>query len=512
MSKWMALPLLGLGALSALAHPPWSQIWTMFIGFVALAWALESARQTRRPFWAGVWRAGAFGYGYFFVSVIWVRHAFYVEADRFGDLAWIAVLLLALVLASFWAVAGGVATRLARLPSAQPFVYAAVFTLAEWGRSVLFTGFPWNMPGAIWHPGQAISQMAALFGLLGLTGLTFFLAFALQVALRPRKGRSVAPFVVALSIFVASGLWGVQRLATEAPAHDITLRFVQANVTQGDKWRPEHRAQILADHLALSRTDDNTPADILVWPEAAIPTALLDDTSAQAAIAQHLSEGQILVVGSYRVKRQDSGNQYYNSLLVFEVTGDDLRLLKTYDKHHLVPFGEYLPFEDIFSRLGLKKLVSVGDSFSPGAQPTPIKIPVGNDTVTLFPLICYEALFPQAMRGAREADLLVNVSNDAWFGHDIGPHQHLNQARFRAIETGVPMVRATPTGISAYITAQGQVADENRLNPGAFGYRDVKITGRKSTLFAENWKHRIVFIAILVGLLFSLRSEEKLSI
>lgn len=471
-TPWMAIPLLALGALAATAHVPWSQTWAMFVGFIGLAWGLHFTQGTRRPWLAGAWRAGAFGFGYFFVSVHWVRFAFYVDADRFAHMAWGAVVGLALVLALFWALAGAVVCWHRDKHYLTPFALTASFASAEWLRTWLFTGFPWNMPGMIWTPGQPISQIAAPVGVLGLTALTLFMGFSLFSALQPKHRRTVWPFAMGLILFTSGGVWGAHHISAPQTKTDITVRMVQANTQQVDKWKVGSRENILMDHLRLTRADGLENQDIIIWPEAAIPTPILDDKPVQDAINDVLHPGQILITGTYRIDRSQDTPRYFNSLVVLKKQDGQLQTQAVYDKTHLVPFGEYLPFEPIFSRLGLKQMVAVGESFSAGHTRTAIPL---TDQIKIYPLICYEALFPNAIPQGIDATFAINISNDAWFGTGSGPIQHLHQTQYRAIESRTPIVRVTPTGITTLIDKYGKTTIGESILQDVRGYSDIII-------------------------------------
>ena len=268
---------------------------------------------------------------------------------------------------------------------------------------------------------------------------------------------------------------------TEPSGSGPLVRIVQPDVPQEAKYDPQSFTRIMAKYLSLTRQpakDGRTP-DIVIWPEGAVP-ALAEDYLAEgawtrAAIIDALAEGQVLLVGVARVEGTPDAPRYFNSLLVLRRQGADLVRLGRYDKFRLVPFGEYLPLDGLLSPLGVKELVQIGDGFTPGPRPAPLAIP---GLPVLQPLICYESLYPGFTReGARASgvapDLIVNVSNDAWFGATSGPLQHLNLASYRAIEEGVPMARATPTGVSAMIDAQGRVIPSSRIDQNAQAVVDV---------------------------------------
>jgi apolipoprotein N-acyltransferase len=251
----------------------------------------------------------------------------------------------------------------------------------------------------------------------------------------------------------------------------VKIRIVQPSVPQREKWRREHQARFFQDHLDLSARDPEGKADALagithvVWPEAAMPFAPLDTPEALAAIGDLLPEGTVLIAGAIRVERSSSGapgsngSRYFNSLLVLARRG---LLLAFYDKIHLVPFGEYLPLRGLLGAIGLREVASRG-AYESGASPRPILTIPGMPPVV--PLICYEAIFPGAIvQGPQRPAAIVNLTNDGWFGDTTGPHQHFHQARVRAVEEGLPMIRAANNGVSAAFDPYGQSLGRLGLN------------------------------------------------
>lgn len=365
------------------------------------------------------------------------------------------------------AVAG---TRLT--PPARVLAFAAAFGLWEWLRGHMLTGFPWDLVGETWRAGSPLSQAAALVGAYGLTTLTFLVgaAPATLAARGSLRDRVSAPAAALLLVAVGGG-WGAWRIghAARPSPNALLLRAVQPDLPEPASWSPQIVQHALDLYTGLTRAPGagGRPPDIVVWPEGAIPDSfnsyLAPGSPGLAQVASALRPGQQLLTGGFRAAPGPAGGAiYFNSLLALRRTQAGLELEGVYDKHHLVPFGEYLPLPWLFGTLGLRRLVSVPTDFTPGPPPRALTLADGD---RVQPLICYEALFPGLARaGLRNASvalrpqLLVNVSDDAWFGRASGPWQHLNLASYRAIEEGLPMVRATPTGVSAVIDAYGRPA------------------------------------------------------
>ena len=507
----------GAGLLAALAHPPFS-IWPGLFGWALLLAVLDwpSGPGGRwRAFGAG-WLAG---FGYFVVSCWWVAEAFFVDAAHQAWMAPFAVLILPAGLGLFWGAATLVYRLLAPSGVSRVLVFAALMSITEWLRGHVLTGFPWDLPGETWRAGSAPSQAASLVGAYGLSFLTLaaMAAFGPLLTAGNRKYRTGA--ALAGSVLLAA-LWigGTVRLMAPAPpATPLRVRIVQPDVPQESKWSAGLLADIARRYANLtSGPGPGRDPDVIVWPEGALPASLQDETDAkgwlQPIIAHALRPGQILLMGTYRAQPQRHGPAlYFNSLTAVRRAGDGLTVLGDYDKYRLVPFGEYLPMEPVLGALGVKDWAHVGDGFSPGPRPQPVAfagLPLAQ------PLICYEALYPGlAISGKRRAAWIVTVSNDAWFARSTGPLrrfqsgplQHVNQAAYRAIEQGLPMIRATPTGVSAAIDAFGRTLKGARLGPGESGVIDVDLPGPAPRTLYSRIGDLGFLLLVLLGLAFARR-------
>ena len=483
LRPWQAtLAALAAGVLAALAHPPFGFL-PGLLGYALLMYLVDQA-PAERPLRSAFWRGWLAAFAYFLIGCWWVAEAFMVDARGQGWMAPIAVALLPAGLGLFW----GLAMVLYRVlrPSGpwRAFAFAGALTLLEWLRGHLLTGFPWNLPGESWRAGSAVSQVSALVGAYGLTWLTLLAAAAFATPFGEggwRKGRwAIAAAICAL---IAGWSYGELRLREPAgPAPGAPLiRIVQADVPQENKYSDDHIQAILNRYLELTARPAKRRPDIVVWSEGAVPMSanemLASGSASRDALTRTLGLGQTLLMGSYRVTGTYARPIYFNSLIAVRAGGDGLSVTGVYDKYRLVPFGEYLPAESLLAPLGFKDLTHIADSFTAGSPPAPIA-PAGTPAVQ--PLICYEALFPDLVRDAvRRGPVrprwIVNVSNDSWFGVTSGPLQHLNMASYRAIETGLPVVRATPTGVSAIIDAHGRIVPGARLGFGATGVIDSEL-------------------------------------
>lgn len=469
------------GALSALALPPVGVFPVLALTLPALVWMLDGAvpdgarpRARLRPGLAiGFW----FGFAYHLAGLWWIGRAFLVEADLFAWMMPFAVLLLPAGLALFTALGVGLAALLWRNDWVRLGLLAVALAGADWLRGVVLTGFPWNTFAHAVAGVPALMQPAALVGLYGL-GLIVTLGFTALAGLADatRGGRRMAVAGLALLAVAAAG--GALRLAlaVSPPPQPVALRIVQPSIAQEDKWRPENRASVFATYLEMSAAGAvpvdaggeaegvaasplrgstagaDGPARLVIWPESAVPFLLTEAPDALAAIAALLGPRDALVTGAVRASADTQERTFYNS--VFVIDGDGA-VRDAYDKVRLVPFGEFLPFASVLERIGLTKLVALPGVFEAGFRHRTLSPPAGP---SFLPLICYEAIFPQAAttRDPRPGWLL-NVTNDAWFGDTPGPYQHFAQARLRAVEQGLPLVRAANTGISAVVDPYGRV-------------------------------------------------------
>jgi apolipoprotein N-acyltransferase len=465
------------GALSVLAMAPFFAWPVLWITLPALVWLIDGAVAAGGTSW---WRRPAmraaeigwwFGFGYFLFGLFWIGEAFLVEAEVFAVLLPFAGTLLPAGLALFFAAATGIASRFWHPGAGRVLALALALSATEWLRGHVLSGFPWNVLGyALTYP-LPLMQSAAVLGIYGLT-LCAVIIFALPPVLWSEAadgpaGRSVrrAALAVAVLPLLLAAVAGQVRLARAGSemVPGVKIRIVQPSVPQREKWRPENQGRIFQDHLDLSAADPDPTSAIpgavthLVWPEAAMPFLPLDHAGARAAIGRLLSSGTYLITGALRAEPLPPGSprarRIFNSLLVF---GEGGSLTASYDKIHLVPFGEYLPFQSALEAIGLRQLTRMRGGFDVGITPRPLLQVPG--LPPLGPLICYEAIFPGAIvQGADRPGLLINVTNDGWFGNSTGPRQHLHQARVRAVEEGLPLMRAANNGISAAVDGYGRV-------------------------------------------------------
>jgi apolipoprotein N-acyltransferase len=498
------------GAVGALALPPLSLFPLIAVPLTIAVWLIDGAqdRSAGRPrsaslraaFGAGWWM----GFGYFLAGLWWVGSALLVEADKFAWAVPLAVVALPAALAVFPA-AGFALARLLWSPGlARIFALAFGLGLAEWARGLLFTGFPWNDFGMALGVNLALAQTASLVGLHGLTFLTIAIFAAPATLWRVSESRlNLMPTTVAVLALVLMAAFGEFRLMTppSATVPGVKLRLIQPNVGQDDaSFSPETKQAVLRRYLDLSERatspDRSRVRDVthLIWPESAFPFILSRDPQALSEIVDFLGSGATLITGAAR--RDDAiPPRYFNSIQI--VTRDGLSAQR-YDKQHLVPFGEYMPFASLLERAHVTQLVDIPGGFEAGSGRRILRIPGLPDAM---PLICYEAIFPiefgTLLSGAARPTWLLNVTDDVWFGLTPGPYQHFAQARLRAIELGAPLVRDANSGISAVLDGFGR---EIAVAPlGAEGVLDAELP----EALAPTLQSRLGSVgATLIGLAF----------
>lgn len=461
----------GVGALSVLALPPLGFAPVLFLTLPVLVWLVDGAVTTTGRLRAAL-SAGAvgwaFGFGYFLAGLYWIGAAFLVEAEDFLWALPIAVSALPLGLGLFYGAALFLARLFWRPGPWRVLPFATFMTASELVRGQVLTGFPWNSFGYTITITPVSMQAAALVTVYGLS-FAAFLIFAAPAALAPRARGAWGPPALAAVLIAAIVGYGVARLeSAQSDGTGVFVRIVQPAIQQVEKWKPENRSTIfntligLSDQATSPEIMGTADVDLIIWPESALTFLYDREPGAQAAVAATLTSGTVLITGLQRhiVDNTDPrGFRAYNSVASID---DEGQIVASYDKVDLVPFGEFLPFQDLLEAWGVEQLTRLPGGFDAGTDRQPIRI---NGLPSFLPLICYEIVFPgEIHRGEERADWLLNVTNDAWFGNSPGPYQHLLQSRVRAVEEGLPLVRAANTGISAIFDAHGREVASAPLN------------------------------------------------
>lgn len=444
--------VLFLGVISAFAFPPYSFFPAWFLA-LALFFHLLSSSKAGHAAWYGF----VFGLGQFGSGLYWIANSFYQQAVVPHWIAPIAVFALVIYLSLYPALAAWCFTWMPRKNFfSRTLVLASLFGLTEWLRGTLLTGFPWNVASLIWSSSPEVMQTASLVGSYGLSLINFFIAALLAGTINGKLNATQR--IRALATVSAIGLLlyvgGTIRLSHAVVEFEpgTLLRIVQPNIPQNEKWDEQQLLKNLKLYLDLSHSehDDPNQAIHILWPETAIPFDIANSQDTRKFIMNNLGSNTTLISGAPRLKLINSP-EIYNSIFIL---GKDGMIQGIYDKAHLVPFGEFIPLRSVLSHLGFTKLVTGDLDFSEGVGPVTLHV-LGLPPMS--PLVCYEVIFSgEVVSQSERPQWLLNLTNDAWFGQSPGPYQHLALARFRAVEEGMPLLRAAGTGMSATIDPYGR--------------------------------------------------------
>ena len=492
-----------LGALATLAQPPVGAMPALLLAVPGLLWLLDGVGTRRSAFALGWW----FGFGFFVIGLYWISFALLVDIASFWWLMPVAVCGLPAVLALFT----GFVTQAVWMAGAKGLprvvAFALAWTIAEWLRGHLFTGFPWLLVGYGWVPWTPVLQTAAFTGIYGLSLLTLLVAglpALLGEPAQPRR-RALAMLAGGLGLIGALGIAGAVRLdnSDTRMVEGVLLRLVQANVAQSMKWEPREREGNFQRHLALSLSPSEKRPTAVIWPETAITFFLAQDARHRFAVAAAVPPGGLILTGAPRATlAEDQTVRFWNSLLAIDGSA---AFAGSYDKAHLVPFGEYMPGRAwLPSWVGT--IASRGSDFSAGPGPRTLRLP-GLPPVS--PLICYEVIFPGAVTDpADRPQWLLNLTNDGWYGLSAGPHQHFAISQTRAVEEGLPLVRVANTGISGVVDAYGRVTA--KLGLGEAGFIDAGLPrALASPTFYGRWGDDALLALMLVCGLFLMVGRRR---
>ncbi|MBN8531825.1 MAG: apolipoprotein N-acyltransferase [Alphaproteobacteria bacterium] len=478
------------GAVATLAFSPFFILPCFVVSVALLLMAAWSARSARQAFLTGWW----WGFGHFVTGFYWMSISLLVEPEKFAWLIPFAVSLIPAAMACYLGVLAWAAWFLpAYSPGKRAMLAACAWVFLEMLRAWLFSGLPWNLAGYVWNVVPQVMQFAAALGVYGLSFLAVWLSAALAVALR-KEGRR--PLAAASLILLAIAWWGESRLREGAAVRDVpgvTLRLVQPNIAQQEKWLPDGLQRQVEKLVRLS-TEGEVFTHV-IWPETALPIAWDGTKELPPAIVGAVPKGGALLTGVVRVA-QDG---IYNSLVAIDDTGSRTA---AYDKAHLVPFGEYVPFRSV---LPLEKITHGMMDFSEGPPGALFQGVPGLSTA--LPQICYEGIFPGPVRtwhfdsqGILTPRWILNVTNDAWFGNSTGPYQHFEMTRLRAVEAGLPLVRVANTGITGVVDAYGVVRVRTQLGEETFVNSPLPGVAREPTLFSYAGSNILWLIFALLAL------------
>jgi apolipoprotein N-acyltransferase len=493
------------GLLLTFALPPFDFFAVGFVSFPVLLWLLEgadaspSARGLLRAYPAAVigW---FFGFGYFLGGLWWLGNALLTAGSEFIWALPFSVIGLPAVLAFFFSFAAIMARMLRGSSIGAAASLAFAIGITEWLRGFMLTGFPWNGIGMTIMPSPTLMQSASIVGIVGMNALAVFV-FALPGCFAlGRRVRWLGPVlsVLLFGAHTAFGLFTLHNAPQSTPLPNAkTARIVQPSIKQSDKWDEAERDRIFSTYLKMTTQlpEEGKPVpSLVIWPETAVPFIFTDRPDALAAIGEALSDGQILLAGAVRqegVRENGDELRYYNSVIAINTSGE---IIDASDKVHLVPFGEYLPMGDALRSLGINQIVTTPGGFSAASRLHAFALP---DLPSILPMICYEIIFPGALEAIKtRPQLVVNVTNDAWYGHTPGPYQHFRLSQIRAVESGIPIIRSANNGISGFIDSFGRV--RSALDLDVVGNLDLPIDQNNSRTLYSTDGTRTIFLTYCV--------------
>lgn len=445
-----------LGSLLTLTLAPFHWWWMACIAFPGFLMLLHEVNSRAQALLRGWW----FGFGHFVTSLYWISIALTIDLSQFGWLIPFAVIGINGVLAGYIALVALFLHQLPRCAWVRILSLVIIWCGMEWIRRYAFSGFPWNLLGYAWAETLPMAQLASLTGVYGLSLLLLWIGslpyYLLRLGLDGCKVKwcQLCPLIVTCISLMIAGGWGWLRLKQieNMPPTSLLVRVIQPNIPQDHKWQPDRLRQNVETQLRLTQLKTGKEPQIIIWPEAAFPYFLNQEAALLQYVRNHLPKESWLIAGGVRLE----GTQIWNSLYALY---SEKSWMLFYDKHHLVPFGEYIPLR---AWLPFKKITEGNVDFSEGKGPQ--RLVLSPHIPSLLPFICYEAIFPEYAKVAERAGWLLNITNDAWFGKSSGPYQHAVMVKFRAIEQGLPMVRSANTGISFVTDSSGRFLRYLSLN------------------------------------------------
>ena len=477
------------GAVSSLMFAPiFLPFASFFLSF--LAYYSQQALSRKQIFILGT----CFGFGHFFAGLYWISIAPLVFAKEFW---WAAILALFGIPGVLSLLIGFVACG-ANLFRSTRFFYSSfiiIWILIEWLRCWLFTGFPWNLLGYAFGFNLELSQAASIFGVLGLSIIVLYISIMPTFLFLKQNKLFLGHVIIGLAILIVMYVFGHFRLQDNPTEFtDVSVRLVQPSIPQEKKWDVDEFLVGFKKHLQLSQQQTSSKPGLLIWSESALPIDINKNSAVLNVIADCLEEGQILLTGA---TNQD---QYQQAQYVGMYAINDYGvIIGQYHKTHLVPFGEYVPWKSV---LPIRKLTYGLLDFTAGKGEQKLQL-LG---LKISPLICYEIIFPQEVRlKSLDADVIINITNDAWFGRSIGTYQHFYTARMRSIENGLPLLRIANNGISAIIDGLGRILQNTEIDQVGFleNYVPKKLT--RLTIWSRHSTLAIFLLLLAISALASFK-------
>ncbi len=480
-----------VGVCVTLAFPPIYIVPFAIVGFTLHLIQIEFCQNKKQAFWLGWW----FGLGHFTTGLYWISFALLTDFEKFWWLMPFAILGIPVVLAFYTAIVSWLTFLVPQSGYRRVIIFTVLWTIIEFVRGYLFTGFPWNLVGYIWVISDSMLQLASVFGVWGLTFFTI-LAFSMPATLFFSNGKkNFYPISISFALLVIIWVGGFYRLQT-AEIKDfpnVMVRIIQPNIAQDNKWDMDKRSMIVQKHLNMTYSEGFDKITHVIWPESALPFYIEENSELLDIIKHVVPKGGAIITGSIRAQVSESGfvEKAWNSLHAIDNKG---HIAAVYDKHHLVPFGEYVPLRGI---LPIEKITQGQGDFESGDGVKTLSIP---NFPKFSPLICYEAIFPGAVADEKDRpELMINVTNDGWYGKSSGPYQHFEIVRLRAVEEGVSLIRSANTGISGLIDPYGRVVKKAPLEESAIIDSSVPKNLADGTIYSK-YGNLLLFLVIVASL------------
>ena len=469
------------GAISALAFAPIYLFICLVISVLGFFYLLEKCQNAKESTFVGI----SYGFGYFLTGIYWISISLLVDAAQFAWLIPFCLTLIPLVLALYFALLSFFYHKInhkfsIKSKALKIFIFAILWILFEVLRSILFSGFPWNLIGYSLMFSDYAVQSASIFGIYGLSFLTILNCLSPTLFYKTSIHDKIfgTLFLLIFAANYAFGLYRIQNTKLNIQ-HNVILRMVQGNIKQDLKWSQSEKYNNILSHINLTREKSNSKITAIIWPETAVPYAITNNSEIVDFLKHNIPQEAILITGAIRIS-EDTKNKIeaWNDIFVLDKNG----VLSNYDKQHLVPFGEYIPLAKFFPFIA--KITNGEIGFSAGTETKTIH----TKEFSFNPLICYEAIFSNNIINNNERpDLLINITNDAWFGNSSGPYQHFDMVRMRAIEYGMSLARVANSGITAYVDPFGRVVKKIDLNETNF--IDVELIDKIDETFFSRMHH-----------------------
>ena len=495
--------LIILGALTSLSLPPYGYILINFItygSFFIYVFLKKFSTKNKNPFLYG-W---LFGFGYFLTNLYWITISLTFD-ENFKILIPFALIFIPMFLGVFY----GLSTYLffminIKKPLSNLFLFSLLFGLTEFLRGNILTGFPWNLIAFSFFQNLEILQILSFIGTYGfnILCLSFFISPAILIIRKSRKEIFVCICFllspISLFYFGSSNIKSFQ--SSNMIENDYIVRSVSSKINLDRFYGNIDTVEVIKELIELSQPDPKTKT-IFLWPEGIIPNVNQEEIKEfEFLFNKKFNKNHLLVIGINSFEKNDNRNYFFNTFSVYD---HRLNLITDYKKVKLVPFGEFLPLENILRKIGLKSLTNNYQSFTSGKDRKILTVNIEKFNLKILPLICYEIIYSGNIFENPNFDFIVNISEDGWFGNSIGPHQHFTHSVFRAIESGKYLLRSANNGISAIINPVGEI--ENKIEFGQSGYIDFKNERVfKETVFSKHGnKMFLVIILLYIFLIFS---------